>query len=93
MDFVCKLYGKTYAVPVTVALVGVATLNLALPAPLDEDKGGGKARFNVATPTNATVTVLGNRFRSPLDEDLLTGLVWIPVRNALSRSLLKLHQM
>ena len=38
MDFVYKLYGNTYAVhvtvPVTVALVGVATLNLALPAPL-----------------------------------------------------------
>ena len=36
MDFVCKLYGNTYAVGlhVTVALVGVATLNLALPAPL-----------------------------------------------------------
>ena len=33
MDFVCKLYGNTYAVHVTVALVGVATLNLALPAP------------------------------------------------------------
>ena len=35
MDFVCKLYGNTYAVGlhVTVALVGVATLNLALPAP------------------------------------------------------------
>ena len=29
-----KLYGNTYAVHVTVALVGVATLNLALPAPL-----------------------------------------------------------
>ena len=35
MDFVCKLYGNTYAVHVTVALVGVATLNLALPAPLE----------------------------------------------------------
>ena len=38
MDFVCKLYGNTYAVyvtkDVTVGLVGVATLNLALPAPL-----------------------------------------------------------
>ena len=34
MDFVWKLYGNTYAVHVTVALVGVATLNLALPAPL-----------------------------------------------------------
>ena len=34
MDFVCKLYDNTYAVHVTVALVGVATLNLALPAPL-----------------------------------------------------------
>ena len=34
MDFVCKLYGNTYAVHVTVALVGVATLNLSLPAPL-----------------------------------------------------------
>ena len=33
MDFVCKLYGNTYAVHVTVALVGVATLILALPAP------------------------------------------------------------
>ena len=33
MDFVWKLYGNTYAVHVTVALVGVATLNLALPAP------------------------------------------------------------
>ena len=33
MDFVCKLYSNTYAVHVTVALVGVATLNLALPAP------------------------------------------------------------
>ena len=33
MDFVCKLYGNTYAVHVTVTLVGVATLNLALPAP------------------------------------------------------------
>ena len=33
MDFVCKLYGNTYAVHETVALVGVATLNLALPAP------------------------------------------------------------
>ena len=36
MDFVWKLYGDTYAVHVTVALVGVATLNLALPAPLWE---------------------------------------------------------
>ena len=35
MDFVWKLYGNTYAVHVTVALVGVATLNLALPAPPD----------------------------------------------------------
>ena len=34
MDFVWKLYGNTYAVHVTVALVGIATLNLALPAPL-----------------------------------------------------------
>ena len=33
MDFVCKLYSNTYAVQVTVAKVGVATLNLALPAP------------------------------------------------------------
>ena len=33
MNFVSKLYGNTYAVHVTVALVGVATLNLALPAP------------------------------------------------------------
>ena len=33
MDFVWKLYGNTYAVHVTVPLVGVATLNLALPAP------------------------------------------------------------
>ena len=33
MDFVCKLYGNTYAVHVTASLVGVATLNLALPAP------------------------------------------------------------
>ena len=33
MDFVWKLYGNTNAVHVTVALVGVATLNLALPAP------------------------------------------------------------
>ena len=33
MDFVCKLYGNTYAVHVTAALVGVATLNLALPPP------------------------------------------------------------
>ena len=33
MDFVWTLYGNTYAVHVTVALVGVATLNLALPAP------------------------------------------------------------
>ena len=31
--FFWKLYGNTYAVHVTVALVGVATLNLALPAP------------------------------------------------------------
>ena len=34
MDFVWKLYGNMYAVHVTVALVGVVTLNLALPAPL-----------------------------------------------------------
>ena len=34
MDFVWKLYGNTYAVHVTVALVGVATLDLALPAHL-----------------------------------------------------------
>ena len=34
-----------------VALVGVATLNLALPAPLLYTRGAGKARFNVATPT------------------------------------------
>ena len=34
MDFVRKLYGNTYAVHVTVALVGVATLNLALPTPI-----------------------------------------------------------
>ena len=33
MDFVWKLYSNTYAVHVTVALVGVATLNLALPPP------------------------------------------------------------
>ena len=33
MDFVWKLYGNMYAVHVTVALVGVVTLNLALPAP------------------------------------------------------------
>ena len=33
MDFVCKLYGNTYAVHVTVGLVGVATLSLALPPP------------------------------------------------------------
>ena len=33
MDFVCKLYGNTYAVHVMVTLVGVATLNLALPPP------------------------------------------------------------
>ena len=33
MDFVCELYGNTYAVHVTVAFVGVATLNLALPVP------------------------------------------------------------
>ena len=33
MDFVCNLYSNMYAVHVTVALVGVATLNLALPAP------------------------------------------------------------
>ena len=52
MDFVCKLYSNTYAVHVTVALVGVATLNLALPPPPGPDQGGGgKARFNVATPT------------------------------------------
>ena len=37
MDFVCKLYGNTYTVHVTVALVGVATLNLALPAPPPPD--------------------------------------------------------
>ena len=44
MDFVCKLYGNTYAVHATVALVGVATLNLALPAPLLQNQGGaGKA--------------------------------------------------
>ena len=42
MDFVCKLYGNTYAVHVTVALVGVATLNLALPAPLLHIRGGRK---------------------------------------------------
>ena len=35
MNFVWKLYGNTYAVHVTVALVGVVTLNLALPAPPD----------------------------------------------------------
>ena len=35
MDFVWKLYGNTYAVHVTVALVGVATLNVALPPPPD----------------------------------------------------------
>ena len=40
MDFVWKLYGNTYAVHVTVALVGVATLNLALPAPLKKSGGG-----------------------------------------------------
>ena len=33
MDFVCKLYGNTYAVHVTVALVGVRTLNLAFTGP------------------------------------------------------------
>ena len=38
MDFNWKLYGNTYAVHVTVALVGVATLNLALPAPLKKMK-------------------------------------------------------
>ena len=33
MDFACKLYGNTYAVHGTVALDGVATLNLALLPP------------------------------------------------------------
>ena len=42
MDFVCKLYGNTYAVHVTVALVGVATLNLALPAPLKSTEKIGR---------------------------------------------------
>ena len=44
MDFVWKLYGNYYAdaVHVTVALVGVATLNLALPAPLHLIRGGRK---------------------------------------------------
>ena len=44
MDFIWKLYGNTYAVGlhVTVALVGVATLNLALPAPLILIRGGRK---------------------------------------------------
>ena len=43
MDFVWKLYGNTYAVYVTVALVGVATLNLALPAPPGRGLQGGSA--------------------------------------------------
>ena len=44
MDFVCKLYGNTYAVHVTVALVGVATLNLALPPPLPQQLGAQQLR-------------------------------------------------
>ena len=46
MDFVCKLYSNTYAVGlhVTVALIGVATLNLALPAPLLETQKLGRLR-------------------------------------------------
>ena len=42
MDFVWKLYGNTYAVHVTVALVGAATLNLALPAPPPGASDGGQ---------------------------------------------------
>ena len=43
MDFVWKLYGNTYTVHVTVELVGVATLNLALPAPLRFPRKGKTA--------------------------------------------------
>ena len=49
MDFVCKLYGNTYAVHVTVALVGVATLNLALPAPPADSKEQGLFRLFMIT--------------------------------------------
>ena len=42
MDFVCKLYGNAYAVHVTVALVGVATSNLALPPPPPHDQLAGE---------------------------------------------------
>ena len=47
MDFVCKLYGNTYAVHATVALVGVATLNLALPAPLTMTSKSQRALANL----------------------------------------------
>ena len=54
MDFVCKLYGNTYAVHVTVALVGVATLNLALPAPDHRNLATGP-KSNTVTWTKCVV--------------------------------------
>ena len=63
MDFVCKLYGNTYAVHVTVALVGVATLNLALPAPPVE---GG----NFSAPSSVGVRPTEKRRNFELSNNL-----------------------
>ena len=55
MDFVWKLHGNTYAVHVTVALVGVATLNLALPAPTDSPVSQYERPRAVALASSASV--------------------------------------
>ena len=59
MDFVCKLYGNMYAVHVTVALVGVATLNLALPAPPAALFSAWLALFDMNVP------IIGMVYRDP----------------------------
>ena len=60
MDFVWKLYGNMYAVGlhVTVALVGVATLNLALPPPPDHAVYVGPNGFTSGKKPSEFCTVL-----------------------------------
>ena len=62
MDFVWKLYGNTYAVHVTVALVGVATLNLALPPPPPKHTPLSQMTFSGELGTS--VKVLHNNLHS-----------------------------
>ena len=70
MDFVWKLYGNTYAVHVTVALVGVVTLNLALPAPPANFEKIESALYHhqLSMPLNC-----GGQGRDPWDETCLKG--------------------